>query len=243
MKFTYRINGVIAGDNKDQDSAINLARRAAIANNESISNIEIVISDPSILKYYTKLKPNETLGPEDEFIVVHRDLVLKEDLAELKSRSTKDQVGVIVFTKAETKVKKEKDDRKLYQVDDYIMLSDELFKITEVTDTRATATPVRKKSVQIKDKFTDKTRTFETRRRPITISPYATEVLSAAEVKKALKDIENKKSEQANESVKSDPDTSSGISSNDRTASGSIPHDSGTSTESGKKPRIRRKRT
>ena len=185
MKFQQKVNGTIIGESDDKEVSIKAARKAALS-----------ISNPRGLIHVEVFK----VDAEGDVENVHRDLVLAEDVQELKTDSLK-SIGLITSTKHVEQKTKNIDTRPLYNLDDYVILDSELHQIIMVSDGRAMAQPLRKKTTHIKNKFADKPdRVFSVRRKPIQISPYAENVLTADEVKKELKKLKELDNVQLNDS-------------------------------------------
>lgn len=203
MKFQQKVNGTIIGESDDKEVSIKAARKAALS-----------ISNPRGLIHVEVFK----LDTDGDIENVHRDIVLAEDVGELKTDSLK-SIGLVVPTKYVEQKTKNIDSRPLYNVDDYVILDSELHQIIMVTDSRAMALPLRKKITHIKDKFADKPdRVFRVKRKAIQISPYASNVLTADEVKKELKKLKESEDEEFNKSSESSsadsPEESSSVGEN-----------------------------
>jgi uncharacterized Zn finger protein len=223
MQVLYRINGGAEKPAPDKDSAIRAARKAALKLNDSrgVYHVEVLTRDDE--------------DPE-QYSILHRDIVLAEHLEQLKTEDLK-PIGLVTSSKNDYVVEKKKlKPEEMYKVGDHVMISDELHEITVVTESRAMAQPIQKKMTTIVDKFTEKSRTFAIRRKPVTLAPVATNVLTKAQVEaelKKIKELEAQHAEQRAASIKS----ADGKQKADTTTSG----DSGESSSSSE-PSPRRKR-
>ena len=177
MRFQFKVNGVSPNGKTllNKDDAIRAARKVAIESPHETSIVHIEIFD-------------------EDGNIVHRDLVLKENLNDMNLSDLHEQGLVDLNTKHEYVFEKKKTrDEPLLSEGDYLMIREELHILTSVTPERAQAQPVRKKQVELVDKFTSKKRSFNTRRRSVPISPYGY-ALPKEEVEKELikiKELEN----------------------------------------------------
>lgn len=206
MKFQQRVNGVIVGTSDDKEKAIRAARKAALS-----------VSDRRELVHVEVYRVNDDAGIDIEN--VHRDMISSDRLKELATDNLK-PIGLVEFTKHVEKQNKTRDVAPLFEVGDYIILESELHQIVSVSESRAMAQPLRKKVTHIKDKFADKPdRVFTVKRKPVQLSPYASGVLSADEVKKELKKLE-KENDELNKTGKKSSTPSSNQSGADHSHSG-----------------------
>ena len=177
MKFQFKINGVSPNGKtlSNKDDAIRAARKRAIESPHETSIVHIEIFD-------------------EDLNIIHRDMVLTENLEKMNLSDLSEQGLVDLNAKHEYAVEKKRiREEPLLTEGSYLMISGELHILTSVTPERAQAQPVRKKQVELVDKFTNKKSKFNTRRRSVPISPYGY-ALSKEEVEKELikiKELEN----------------------------------------------------
>jgi hypothetical protein len=172
MSYQYRVNGQPLGHSEEKDRAIRAARKAALSITSPRGIIHVEVIDESSAE------------------IVHRDMVLAEMIKDLDAKVLT-SIGMVVPGQFKIEPEKKKIvDRPLFKVGQYIMLQDELHIITDVTDSCARACPVHKKKVLIKNKLTDKECEFTVKRKSISLSPTAENVLSKEAVEIELKKIE-----------------------------------------------------
>jgi hypothetical protein len=156
MKFQYKINGVESDERtfSDKDRAVQAARKTAVGSSHDKSIIHIEIFD-------------------EDGNIVHRDMILKENLKDMDLSDLSQQGLVDLNKKREYAVEKTKrKEEPLLPVGGYLIINGELHILVSVTPERAQAQPVRRKQVEIVDKITGKKTNFTIKRRSVSIAPY-----------------------------------------------------------------------
>jgi hypothetical protein len=177
MKYQYEVNGQILGTKDDKDSAIKAARKATL---------KLPIPKDSLLFHISVKQLN---AAEDDYKIVHHDLVFSDDLSKLNTDDLSDILTI--STKGSYDIVTKVKPAKLKQVGEYYIIDNELYRIKSVSESRATAEPVKRKKVEMLNKLTEKKAVFYVRRRGIPLSPLADEsVLSPAQVKKELEKLQ-----------------------------------------------------
>ncbi len=165
--FTVNLNSEPLKDKlTDKLDAIKYGRKQALKLNEPTGFIHIEVLD-------------------DTPKVVHRDLVLAEEIKRLESDNPKDIVGPYNDKEIDIdKLLQKQKSGKLAQKGQYVLFDDELYQITEVLEDKVIANPIKEKVTTIRNKK------VTLKRRPLTL-PADTLVLTDEEVKTRLQDKNN----------------------------------------------------
>jgi hypothetical protein len=181
--YTVRLNSQLLNKNsEDKLDAIKLGRKQALKLEHPEGFIHIEILD-------------------DSSNVVHRDLVLAEEIERLKSDTPRDIMGPIQAKEFDVDtILKKKKTRKLAELNQFVIFGDELYKISDVHEDSVTAKPVKEKIGTVNNKK------IKLQRKSISL-PVDTNVLTEEQVKEFLKKSEDdniRKDEDAGEQSVSD---------------------------------------